>query len=71
MITPAHETQRKFTYTSDAPYDRHKYKVWCKDGSVKVLDNYEDVLVAQWNFPQHIDRVEVIDKSKTTGKGFK
>ena len=60
-----------FTRTSDAPYDRHWYKVWCIDKSVKVLHNYDDVLNAWWNFKQYIDHVEVIDaKRRSAGKGF-
>jgi hypothetical protein len=59
-----------FTRTSDAPYDRHRYKVWCVDGSVKILDDYEDVMRAWWNFPQHLSHVEVLD-TKTKGGGFK
>lgn len=68
MITP--DSVTTFTRTCDKPYNRHKYKIWCVDGSVKVVDDYDTVLTAQWNFPQHISHVEVIDKSETKGKGF-
>ena len=70
MITPDQYTLKAFTKTSDAPYDRHKYKIWCVDGSVKIVDDWDTVLTAHWNFPQHISHVEVIDKSPTKGKGF-
>jgi len=61
-----------FKCTSDLPYTRNWYKVWCVDGSVKILQDYEDVLIAWWNFKEHIDIVEVIDakRSKTSGSGF-
>jgi hypothetical protein len=58
-----------FKQTSNLPYNRHRYKVWCVDGSVKILDDYEEVLTAWWNFPQHCSHVEVID-AKTKGGGF-
>lgn len=62
-----------FKCTSDLPYTRNWYKVWCIDGSVKILQDYEDVLTAWWNFNQYIDVVEVIDakRSKTSGSGFR
>lgn len=61
-----------FKRTSDLPYTRNWYKVWCVDGSVKILQDYEDVLIAWWNFKEHIDIIEVIDakRSKTSGSGF-
>ena len=58
-----------FTRTSNVPYNRHRYKVWCTDGSVKILSDYDEVLTAWWNFPQYCSLVEVID-AKTTGGGF-
>ncbi len=65
-MTPNFET---FTCTSDAPYDRHYYKVWCKDDSVKILQSWEEVQTAWWNFKHFISHIEVID-AKTTGGGF-
>lgn len=59
-----------FTCTSTAPYDRHWYKVWCIDNSVKVLQSYEEVYDAWWNFKQYISHVEVIDVRSKGGKGF-
>ena len=32
-----------FKQTSDAPYDRHWYKIWCTDNSVKIVESYEEV----------------------------
>ena len=55
---------RYFTQTSDAPYDRHWYKVWCIDNTVKVLHSYEEVQEAWWNFKHFISHVEVIDAKK-------
>ena len=63
---------RYFTLTSDKPYVRNWYKVWCTDGSVKILEDYSDVQTAWWNFKQYIDKIEVIDakRGKTSGSGF-
>jgi hypothetical protein len=59
-----------FTLTSEKPYDRHKYKIFCTDGSVKIVDDYMRVMEAWWNYPQYCDHVDVIDKPKNVGKGF-
>lgn len=58
-----------FTLTSTKPYDRHRYKIFCVDGSVKIVNDYQQVIEARWNYPQYCDHVEVIDQ-KTTGGGF-
>ena len=62
---------RYFSQTSNEPYDRHHYKMVCKNKSV-VLKSWEEVQEYWWNNiafnPDMI--VEVIDKPKTT-KGFK
>ena len=34
---------KTFTSTSEAPYDRHKYKCTLKDGREIILDDYEYV----------------------------
>ena len=62
---------RFFSQTSNEPYDRHHYKMICKNKSV-VLKSWDEVQEYWWNNiafnPDMI--VEVIDKPKTT-KGFK
>ena len=58
-----------FTLTSENPYNRHRYKIFCVDGSVKIVDDYMKVIEAWWNYHQHCDHVEVID-AKTKGAGF-
>ena len=62
---------RYFSQTSNEPYDRHHYKMVCKNKSV-VLKSWDEVQEYWWNYiafnPDMI--VEVIDKPKTT-KGFK
>ena len=62
---------RFFEQTSDEYYDRHHYKIVCKNKSV-VLKSWDEVQEYWWNNialnPDMI--VEVIDKPKTT-KGFK
>lgn len=60
---------KTFKLTSEAPYNRHRYKIWCVDKTVKIVDDYEDVQKAWWNFPQYCEYVEVIDK-KSRGGGF-
>jgi len=61
-----------FTQTSDAPYDRHWYKVWCTDNSVKILHSYQEVQEVWWNFKHFLSHVEVIDakRNKQSGSGF-
>ena len=62
---------RFFEATDDGYYDRHHYKMVCKNKSV-VLESWEEVQEYWWNNialnPDMI--VEVIDKPKKT-KGFK
>lgn len=62
-------SNESFTLTSTAPYDRHRYKIWCTDDTVKIVDSYDEVLTAWWNFPQYCRIVEVIDQ-KSKGGGF-
>ena len=60
-----------FTETSSAPYDRHCYKVICKDNSTKVLDSWQEIQELWWNKKILIDRIEVIDRPKSEGgSGF-
>ena len=60
-----------FTETSSAPYDRHRYKVICKDNSTKVLDSWQEIQELWWNKKILIDRIEVIDRPKSKGgSGF-
>ena len=62
---------RYFSQTCNKPYDRHYYKMVCKNKSV-VLKSWDEVQEYWWNNialnPDMI--VEVIYKPKTT-KGFK
>ena len=61
-----------FKQTCDKPYDRQWYKVWCKDNSVKIIEDYDDVINAWFNYKQYISHVEVIDakRTKRSGRGF-
>ncbi|AJK27488.1 hypothetical protein PTIM40_62 [Cyanophage P-TIM40] len=60
-----------FTETSNAPYDRHHYKIICKDNSTKVLESWQEVQELWWNNRILIDRIEVIDKpTHKGGSGF-
>ena len=61
---------RYFSQTSDAPYDRHHYKIVCQDRSF-VVESWDEVQEYWWNrrgFSPPV--IEVIDKPKTK-KGFK
>jgi len=61
---------RYFSQTSDAPYDRHYYKIVCQDKSF-VVESWDEVQEYWWNrrgFSPPV--IEVIDKPKTK-KGFK
>ncbi len=58
-----------FTNTSADPYNRHRYKIFCVDGSVKIVDDYMQVIEAWWNYADYCDHVEVID-AKHKGGGF-
>lgn len=61
-----------FTRTCHKPYDRNWYKVWCIDNSVKILEDYDDVINAWFNYKHYISHVEVIDAKRTQQpRGFK
>ena len=59
---------RYFSQTCNKPYDRHLYKIVCKNKSV-VLDSWEEVQEYWWNnMAFNSDMiVEVLDKKR----GFK
>ena len=58
---------RYFSQTCNKPYDRHLYKIVCKNKSV-VLESWEEVQEYWWNHRQiNPPVIEVLDKKK----GFK
>ena len=62
---------RYFSQTSDASYDRHDYKIVCKNKST-VVESWDLVQEYWWNrrgFNPPV--IEVIDKPKSKSKGFK
>lgn len=62
---------RYFTETSNALYDRNWYKIHCTDKSVKIVESYEEVQTAWWNYKQFISHIEVIDaKKQSKPRGF-
>ena len=65
------DDSRYFSQTCNKPYDRHHYKMVCKNKSV-VLESWDEVQEYWWNNiafnPDMI--VETIDKPKQH-KGFK
>ena len=62
-----------FEQTSNKPYDRHHYKIVCKDKSF-VVESWQEVQEYWWNncrspfFQGTI--IETIDKPKSKSKGF-
>ena len=63
---------RYFSQTSEAPYDRHNYKIVCKDKSF-VVESWDEVQEWWWNnsnLPTFDAVVHVLDKPKSN-KGFK
>lgn len=60
-----------FTQTSDLPYERHKYKLYLKDGNPIMFDNWEDAKIYWFEKSSfgNLDCFEVLDKSKKS-KGF-
>ena len=64
---------RYFSRTSDLSYDRHNYKIVCKDKSL-VVESWDEVQEWWWNncrspfFEGTV--IEVIDKPKPKSKGF-
>ena len=59
------DDSRYFSQTCNKPYDRHHYKIVCKNKSV-VLESWEEVQEYWWNnMAFNSDMiVEVIDKPK-------
>ena len=66
MITPTQ--QHKFT--SDKPYNRHKYKLTFVDGRSIVFEDYNQMKQAWWQYNQVASHVNVVDKKKSGGRGF-
>ena len=65
MITPT----QTHTFTSDQPYNRHKYKLVFVDGRSIVFDDYSQMKQTWMQFSQVCSHVDVVDK-KTKAKGF-
>lgn len=57
-----------FTQTSDEPYLRHHYRLFCSNGQVFEYNNHYDLMQAWARLPYDVDSfIEVIDAEK----GFK
>ena len=58
-----------FTQTSDAPYDRHQYKLIFEDGKQAIFDDYE-VVTDFWyqRSGRLLSHIEVLDKPSPKGK---
>ena len=62
-----------FNQTSDAPYDRHHYKIVCQNKSF-VVESWDEVQEWWWNHCNIINFdavIEVLDIPKPKSKGFK
>ena len=66
MITPP----QSHKFTSDKPYNRHKYELVFSDGRSVVIDDYETMKQAWWKYNQVVSHVNVVDKRGVSGKGF-
>ena len=63
---------RYFSQTSDAPYDRHHYKIVCQNKSF-VVESWDEVQEYWWNNCRSLNFdavVHVLDKPKKKSKGF-
>ena len=57
-----------FTQTSDEPYLRHHYRLFCSNGQVSEYSNHYDLMQAWARLPYGVESIiEVIDAEK----GFK
>ena len=65
---------RYFSQTSDAPYDRHHYKIVSKQYATFIVESWDEVQEWWWNncrspwFEGTV--IHVIDKPKKKSKGF-
>ena len=66
MITPTQEHK----FTSDKPYNRHKYKLVFVDGRSIVFDDYSKMKGAWSQFSEVCSHVVVVDNKKSRGGGF-
>ena len=66
MITPLQEHK----FTSDQPYNRHKYKLVFVDGRSISFDDYSKMKGAWSQFSEVCSHVVVVDNKKSGGGGF-
>ena len=66
MITPT----QTHTYTSDEPYNRHKYQLVFTDGRSILFDDYSKMKQTWTQFSEVCSHVVVVDKRKSGGGGF-
>ena len=67
----------RFTQTSRAPYDRHKYEMELTNGDKHIFESYDEVMAFWFHRNQmgYLKCVHVLDKPKpkkkqTKAKGF-
>ena len=66
MITPTQEHK----FTSDKPYNRHKYQLVFTDGRSILFDDYSKMKGAWSQFSEVCSHVVVVDNKKSGGGGF-
>jgi hypothetical protein len=55
-----------FTQTCHKSYDRHKYKLFFKDGKTETYEWYDEVTARWFQTPRELLRhIEVIDRKKS------
>jgi hypothetical protein len=70
VIDPTDEMY--FTFTSNADYDRHNYKIVSKTGESIIVTNYESARSIWFNKSSSLSHIDVLDiKQKPATKGFK
>ena len=66
MITPT----QSHTFTSDSPYNRHKYKLVFVDDRSVIFDDYSKMKQTWIQFSEVCSHVLIVDQTKSRGGGF-
>ena len=62
---------KQFTETSSEPYDRHHYRVWFRDGSLKDVESYDEAQRVWYSSKTRPKTIEVMQrKERRYAKGF-
>ena len=72
-LDPEENVLQWFDQTSNEPYNRHDYKLVYTNGNTKVFEEYQEFMVAWFQYPkQLLSHGEVLDKKvkKIKSGGF-